>query len=129
MSVKHSVSLLCAIFPTAQADVMLLQAVDEKRKAEDIRSVLYPNDATEYGKELRLKQQFFFVSASIQVSLNSSSFCYAVLCPDVLLHAAKTSSNDAQVLFCKLSDAHDAACQARKSSFAWFCHIAASCRM
>ena len=44
-----------------------LQAVDEKRKAEDISSVLYPNDATEYGKELRLKQQFFFVSASIQV--------------------------------------------------------------
>lgn len=43
------------------------QAVDEKRKAEDISSVLYPNDATEYGKELRLKQQFFFVSASIQV--------------------------------------------------------------
>ena len=29
--------------------------------------MLYPNDATEYGKELRLKQQFFFVSASIQV--------------------------------------------------------------
>lgn len=46
----------------------MLQAVDEKRKAEDISSVLYPNDATEYGKELRLKQQFFFVSASIQVS-------------------------------------------------------------
>ena len=44
----------------------MLQAVDEKRK--DISSVLYPNDATEYGKELRLKQQFFFVSASIQVS-------------------------------------------------------------
>ena len=46
----------------------MLQAVDEKRKAEDISSVLYPNDATEYGQELRLKQQFFFVSASIQVS-------------------------------------------------------------
>lgn len=46
-----------------------MQAVDDKRKAEDISSVLYPNDATEYGKELRLKQQFFFVSASIQVSL------------------------------------------------------------
>ncbi|KAL0026522.1 hypothetical protein WJX77_004605 [Trebouxia sp. C0004] len=43
-----------------------VEAVDEKRKAEDISSVLYPNDATEYGKELRLKQQFFFVSASIQ---------------------------------------------------------------
>ncbi|KAK9810158.1 hypothetical protein WJX72_005763 [[Myrmecia] bisecta] len=42
------------------------EAVTERRKAEDISAVLYPNDATEYGKELRLKQQFFFVSASIQ---------------------------------------------------------------
>jgi len=45
----------------------MLQAVEQRRKAEDISAVLYPNDATEYGKELRLKQQFFFVSASIQV--------------------------------------------------------------
>lgn len=45
----------------------VLQAVEQRRKAEDISAVLYPNDATEYGKELRLKQQFFFVSASIQV--------------------------------------------------------------
>ncbi len=44
------------------------QAVEERRKAEDISAVLYPNDATEYGKQLRLKQQYFFVSASIQVS-------------------------------------------------------------
>ena len=43
------------------------QAVEQRRKAEDISAVLYPNDATEYGKELRLKQQFFFVSASLQV--------------------------------------------------------------
>ena len=41
-------------------------AVAAKRKADDITAVLYPNDATEYGKELRLKQQFFFVSASLQ---------------------------------------------------------------
>ena len=39
----------------------------QRRKADDISAVLYPNDATEYGKELRLKQQIFFVSASIQV--------------------------------------------------------------
>ena len=44
-------------------------AVAAKRKADDITAVLYPNDATEYGKELRLKQQFFFVSASIQDTL------------------------------------------------------------
>ncbi len=35
--------------------------------------MLYPNDATEYGKELRLKQQFFFVSASLQVLLPPAS--------------------------------------------------------
>ena len=42
-------------------------AVAARRKADDITAVLYPNDATPYGKELRLKQQFFFVSASLQV--------------------------------------------------------------
>ena len=49
--------------------VQYVQAVEERRKADDISAVLYPNDATEYGKELRLKQQYFFVSASIQVRL------------------------------------------------------------
>lgn len=41
-------------------------AVIQKRKADAISAVLYPNDATSEGKELRLKQQFFFVSASLQ---------------------------------------------------------------
>ena len=45
-----------------------MQATQEKRRAEDISAVLYPNDATEYGRELRLKQQIFFVSAAVQVS-------------------------------------------------------------
>ena len=53
--------------PCRREHTTALQAVEDKRKAEDISAVLYPNDATEYGKELRLKQQFFFVSASIQV--------------------------------------------------------------
>ena len=53
--------------PCPAEHMTALQAVEDKRKAEDISAVLYPNDATEYGKELRLKQQFFFVSASIQV--------------------------------------------------------------
>ena len=39
----------------------------EKEKAECISAVLYPNDATPEGKELRLKQQYFFVAASLQV--------------------------------------------------------------
>lgn len=41
-------------------------AVAEKEGSEKISSVLYPNDSTEAGKELRLKQQFFFVSATLQ---------------------------------------------------------------
>lgn len=41
-------------------------AVREKNRAEAISSVLYPNDETEDGKRLRLKQQYFFVSASLK---------------------------------------------------------------
>lgn len=41
-------------------------AVAEKNRAEDITRVLYPNDMQRAGRVLRLKQQYFFVSASIQ---------------------------------------------------------------
>ncbi|MBK1694337.1 glycogen phosphorylase [Chromatium weissei] len=41
-------------------------AVHAKIEAETISKVLYPNDEPEVGKELRLKQQFFFVSCSLQ---------------------------------------------------------------
>lgn len=43
-----------------------LEATAEKTRAEDISRVLYPNDSTNEGKKLRLKQQYFFVSASLQ---------------------------------------------------------------
>ena len=33
---------------------------------ENISRVLYPNDSTESGRELRLKQEYFLVSASVQ---------------------------------------------------------------
>lgn len=41
-------------------------AVESKNDAEHISMVLYPNDASENGKELRLKQQYFLASASLQ---------------------------------------------------------------
>ena len=43
-----------------------LHATQQKTLAEDISRVLYPNDSTDEGKKLRLKQQYFFVSASLQ---------------------------------------------------------------
>ena len=41
-------------------------AVKDIIRAEDISRVLYPNDSGPSGKELRLRQQYFFVSASLQ---------------------------------------------------------------
>ncbi|MBQ8585433.1 MAG: glycogen/starch/alpha-glucan phosphorylase [Butyricicoccus sp.] len=42
------------------------KAVAERNRAEDISRVLYPNDSNDDGKILRLKQQYFFCSASLQ---------------------------------------------------------------
>jgi glycogen phosphorylase len=42
------------------------RAVDEKVASETVSKVLYPNDEPEAGKQLRLAQQFFFVSCSLQ---------------------------------------------------------------
>jgi glycogen phosphorylase len=41
-------------------------AVQPKNEAENISRVLYPDDSTEEGKELRIKQEYFLVSASLQ---------------------------------------------------------------
>ncbi|MDX1654974.1 MAG: glycogen/starch/alpha-glucan phosphorylase, partial [Candidatus Competibacteraceae bacterium] len=42
------------------------ESVAAKNNAEHISMVLYPNDASESGKELRLRQQYFLASASLQ---------------------------------------------------------------
>jgi glycogen phosphorylase len=42
------------------------ESVAQKNEAEHITMVLYPNDASESGKELRLRQQYFLASASIK---------------------------------------------------------------
>ena len=45
------------------------KAVEQENLAKNIVEVLYPNDKHYAGKELRLKQQYFFVSASIQAAI------------------------------------------------------------
>jgi starch phosphorylase len=47
------------------------ESVAKKNLAEQITMVLYPNDTSENGKELRLRQQYFLSSASLQDTINS----------------------------------------------------------
>ena len=46
-------------------------SVEQSVSSETISKVLYPNDGTDQGRQLRLKQQFFFVSASLQDMIRS----------------------------------------------------------
>ena len=43
-----------------------IAALQDKNATENISRVLYPNDSFELGRELRLKQEYFFVSATVQ---------------------------------------------------------------
>jgi starch phosphorylase len=43
-----------------------IKAVEDKNASENLSKVLYPDDSTAMGRELRLKQQYFFVCASLQ---------------------------------------------------------------
>lgn len=43
-----------------------IKAVEDKDRSENLSKVLYPNDTTQMGYELRLKQQYFFTCASLQ---------------------------------------------------------------
>ncbi len=55
-----------------------IKAVQEKNESENLSNVLYPDDTTQMGRELRLKQQYFLVCASLQ---------------DILLRFTKYHSN------------------------------------
>src|ERR1043166_4239080 len=50
------------------------RAVQDKMSSENITKVLYPNDEVAVGKQLRLKQQFFFSSCSLQDMLRIHKF-------------------------------------------------------
>ena len=70
---KHIVNLrLWQAEPMAPFDFALFndqkydRALQAKNRAEDLSRVLYPNDSTAAGKLLRLSQQYFFASASLQ---------------------------------------------------------------
>ncbi len=52
-------------------DMQYQRAVEKANQAEDISRVLYPNDSGPQGKVLRLRQQYFFVSASLQDIIGS----------------------------------------------------------
>ena len=56
-----------------------MHAVEEQILAESISRVLYPNDATEAGQLLRLKQEYFFTSASLQDILRRHLSTHATL--------------------------------------------------
>ncbi len=43
-----------------------IAAVEAKNHSENVSRVLYPDDRSEHGRELRLRQEYFFVSASLQ---------------------------------------------------------------
>ncbi|MGI6546071.1 MAG: glycogen/starch/alpha-glucan phosphorylase [Fastidiosipilaceae bacterium] len=67
----NSLRLWCAL-PAEDFDFNLFNsqrfddAVEERNRVEDIWRVLYPNDTSYDGKVLRVRQQYFFVSASLQ---------------------------------------------------------------
>ncbi len=64
-----------------------LAAVENKNLSENISKVLYPNDTYTEGKFLRLKQQYFFVSASLQDIIRK----YQINHQDYKLFAEKTA--------------------------------------
>lgn len=69
-------------------------AVEDKNHSENVSRVLYPDDSTASGRELRLRQEYFLVSATVQ----------DILRRHYLLH--KTYSNLAEKIAIHLNDTH-----------------------
>jgi starch phosphorylase len=67
-------------------------AVEQKINAENITKVLYPNDEQFRGKQLRLEQQYFFVSCSLQDMLRIHLFTHDTL--DTLYESFAIQLND-----------------------------------
>jgi glycogen phosphorylase len=68
-----------------------LRAVEEKAHSESISKVLYPNDSSEAGKRLRLKQQYFFVACSLADMLREHKLKYPI---DALPDKVAVQMND-----------------------------------
>ena len=68
--------------PTEPFDFMLFneqqydKALSDKNNAENISRILYPNDTKKSGKTLRIKQQYFFTSASLQDIIKRNKFTH-----------------------------------------------------
>jgi starch phosphorylase len=74
-----------------------VEAVHEKAVGETVSKVLYPNDKTENGKELRLVQQYFFVSCSLRDIIRRH-----------LRNRANSWGNFAEKVAVQLNDTHPA---------------------
>lgn len=83
VSLSERSNLLYDRFPSLGSNLLpdandaATQAILSKQRAETLSSVLYPDDRTFEGKELRLKQQHFFVSATIQVRHHPGPYRYS----------------------------------------------------
>ncbi|HHX13521.1 MAG TPA: glycogen/starch/alpha-glucan phosphorylase [Clostridiales bacterium] len=74
------------------AEGKYLQAMEERYKAEIISQILYPADEHIEGKTLRLQQQYFFVSASLQMIVDKHLMAYGSL--DLLADKIAIHIND-----------------------------------
>ena len=61
-SAKASEDIDLALFNQGQYS----RAIEDKNRSENVSRVLYPDDSTDAGRELRLRQEYFFASASLQ---------------------------------------------------------------